>query len=461
VAHELLRGAAVDSPPRVALAARLTAGGLAHPVAVPAPATEVTVVIPVRDRPVELARCLAALGDARVVVVDDGSQDPEAVARACAACGARLVRRPQSGGPGAARNTGLAHVDTELVAFLDSDCVPTPGWLALLCGVLTDPAVGAVAPRIRPLQGAAGAGPVARYAAQRSPLDMGPAPAQVRPGGRVAYLPAAALLVRRAALGDGFTPQLRFGEDVDLVWRLVDAGWTVRYEPVAVVAHAEPRRWRALLRRRSQYGSAAGPLARRHPERLAPAHLHPGPVSVIGLACARRPGLAAAAGAVHVGFAARRLTRAGVPPRRAIDLALGGLADSGVALGRAATMLAPALLAAGLWRRRTRPAATALLLAEPLRSWARARPALDPLRWSALAIADDVAYGAGVWAGALRSRTLRPLTPDVVWRRRASAGRRGGDGSMAAGGRSAPRGSPPGVLEPMPWTKGHGPSSPS
>ena len=46
---------------------------------------EVTVVIPVRDRAAELARCLAGLtgtgpaGAARVIVVDDGSRDPSAV----------------------------------------------------------------------------------------------------------------------------------------------------------------------------------------------------------------------------------------------------------------------------------------------------------------------------------------------------------------------------------------------
>ena len=39
-----------------------------------------TVVIPVRDRHAELARCLAGLAEApRVIVVDDGSRDPAAI----------------------------------------------------------------------------------------------------------------------------------------------------------------------------------------------------------------------------------------------------------------------------------------------------------------------------------------------------------------------------------------------
>ena len=47
---------------------------------------------------------------------------------------------------------------------------------------------------------------------------------------KVSYVPTAALLVRRAALdsvtpggGAVFDPALRYGEDVDLVWRLHDA----------------------------------------------------------------------------------------------------------------------------------------------------------------------------------------------------------------------------------------------
>jgi mycofactocin glycosyltransferase len=189
---------------------------------------------------------------------------------------------------------------------------------------------------------------------------------------------------------------LRYGEDVDLVWRLHDAGWSVRYEPAAVVTHAEPGRWQQLTRRRFAYGSAAGPLARRHPERLAPVRLHPRPVAVLALASARRPWKAAGAMTVHIALTARSLRTVDVPVDVAAMLALRGVVDTTRAVGRAATILAPGLLMAGLCRRLTRPAALGLLLVEPLLSWAQVRPELDPLRWTALAIADDVAYGAGV-----------------------------------------------------------------
>jgi mycofactocin system glycosyltransferase len=208
-ANQLLAGTAPDTPAMQALAGRLVDAGIAHPRPGPAPITDVTLIVPVRDRTRELDRCLATAGPGPAVVVDDGSRDRSGVAAVCRRHGATLVRREVPGGPAAARNTGLGVVDTELVAFLDSDCVPDPGWLALLCGVLADPAVGAAAPRIRPLERSRT--PVARFAAGRSPLDLGPHPAAVVPGGRVAYVPTAALLVRRAALGDGFDPALRYG----------------------------------------------------------------------------------------------------------------------------------------------------------------------------------------------------------------------------------------------------------
>ena len=205
-----------------ALARRLLDTGIAHPALSPAAMArawgpgDVTVVIPVRDRQAELARCLAGLAQMpRVIVVDDGSGDPAAVARVASGAGAGVLRRAVNGGPAAARNTGLAAADTPLVAFLDSDCVPGPGWLDALLPHFADPAVGAVAPRIVPDE--PGRTWLARYEGASSTLDMGARASIVRPGSRVPYVPGAALVVRRAAAGTGFTETMRIGEDVDFV----------------------------------------------------------------------------------------------------------------------------------------------------------------------------------------------------------------------------------------------------
>ena len=78
-------------------------------------------------------------------------------------------------------------------------------------------------------------------------------------------------------------------------------------------------------------------------------------------------------------------------------------------------LAAPALILA-LGRPKARFAALALLLAPPLEQWLRQRPRLDPLRWSLAMIANDVAYGLGVWRGCLANRTFGPLLPTVVGR---------------------------------------------
>ena len=74
------------------------------------------------------------------------------------------------------------------------------------------------------------------------------------------------------------------------MWRLVQAGWDVRYEPGATVAarraHDSAAAW---LGRRAFYGTTAGPLARRHPRALAPLHTSAWTAAVWVLVAARRP----------------------------------------------------------------------------------------------------------------------------------------------------------------------------
>lgn len=406
--------AGLESAAARALARSLLDGGLAHPHPGPAPVRDVTVVVPVLDAAAALDRCLAALGDdAPVLVVDDGSRDPAAVAGVCARRGAALLRRPSNGGPSVARNDGLAATTTPYVAFLDADCLPPPGWLAGLLGHVADPSVAAVAPRVR---GLGGTTLLARYAADRGPLDLGPRHAAVRPGTRVPYVPTAALLVRRSALPDpAFDPALRFGEDVDLVWRLHDAGWRVRYDPRTVVGHEEPTTWRAWLARRHRYGTSAAPLAQRHRGRLTPLVLPPWPTAAWLLLLARRPVLALAAAAVPAVRLHLRLRRAGLPgpscAGTAVRVTVRAVLSTAAGLGGAGAVLTVPVLLALLAVRRTRPAAAAALLAPPLLDRVARRPAVDPVRWTALRLADDLAYASGVWHSCWTDRALAPLRP--------------------------------------------------
>ena len=424
-----LRAGPIRSSAAAVLARRLTDAGMAHPVpppADPARQLDVTVVIPVRDRAAMLDRCLAAVA-ARypVIVVDDGSADESVVAAVAARHGASVRRRASTGGPAAARNSGLAGIGTELVAFLDSDCVPPPGWIAALATHLADPLVAAVAPRIAALAPRTAAG---RYEQARGSLDLGAQAARVVPASRVGYVPTAALLVRRAALetvrprtGAVFDPALRYGEDVDLVWRLHEAGWRIRYEPTVQVPHEGPATWTGLLARRFRYGTSAAPLARRHPANLAPLVLQPWPAVAAGAALARRPAAATAAAAAAWLDIVSAVRRAGVPADGAPAAALTAVRQTWLGIGRYATQfaapaLAVALAAPGRNAAGRRVAVGSLLLGPALTGYAQQRPGLDPVRYALAHIADDVCYGAGVWAGCLRERTLLPVTPVISWR---------------------------------------------
>ncbi|MGY1696447.1 mycofactocin biosynthesis glycosyltransferase MftF [Geodermatophilus sp. SYSU D00814] len=423
-ARDLLDGdrLVVSSTATAALAARLLDAGAAVPEpAGPAPGPDdVTVVVPVRDRPEGIARLLAALradpatAAARVLVVDDGSVDPGALAAAAGT--AEVLRHQRPLGPAAARNTGLRAATTRAVAFLDSDCVPLPGWLDVLLPHLADPRLALVAPRVVALPPAR-PGWTTPYETAVSALDMGPAPARVAPLSALSYLPSAALLARRTALGEGFDAAMPVAEDVDLVWRLTAAGWRVRYDPAARVAHEHPATTAAWLRRRAVYGTGAAPLAARHGGLVAPVVVSPWSAVPVALALAGgRAGRVAAGGVLAVataGLARRLAPPGGAPPYRlAAALVLRGTAAGGRTLARAATRHHwPLTVAAAAVSPRARRAAGAVAAADAVLAWWPHRAEVGLPRFAAARRLEDLAYGAGLWAGALRARSARALLP--------------------------------------------------
>jgi mycofactocin glycosyltransferase len=414
-------GAVGDRKAEQILARRLVSSGVFHPR--PGPThfrtEDVTVVIPVRDRPASLDRLLSALTGMECLVVDDGSTDPRKTREIVEDAGGRFLALATNSGPAAARNAGLGQVTTPLVVFIDSDCVPVPGWLEPLLAHFEDPMVAAAAPRIVPLPLAPPTA-LSRYEAVRSSLDRGNSGGLVRPLSRIPYVPTAALMLRRAVAGDVlFDRQLRGGEDVDLVWRLVEAGWDVRYEPGATVHHDGPTHLDSWLVRRTFYGTTAGALALRHPQSLVPLRASAWSVAVWALVCARRPFLAVGVLTASIGMLAYRLK--GVveePVTVATKIAGGGTLTSALpAVHGLIRAWSPALVL-GLFWRRTRRAAVLALVIPALKDWRSDRTQLDPLRYAAVHMADDIAYGWGIWLGCLRARTFVPLLPRIAFRAR-------------------------------------------
>ncbi len=411
------------------LARRLLDAGLADPDPPPRPPEavhDVTVVVPVYADPERLRACLAPLaGGPRLIVVDDGSPDPAAIAAVAEQVGACYVRHPENRGPAAARNTGLRTATTPVVAFLDADCLPPPGFPGRLLDHLADPAVALVAPRI--LSAEHGRGPIAAYERSRSALDMGSRPSRVRPYSPVWYVPSAAMLARRDALGDGFDEGLVLGEDVDLVWRLHDAGWQVRYDPAISVAHDDRVRPLAWYRRRVAYNESVAPLLERHPERVPVLFLSP-PAALAWVAALGGAPVALSLLGVVRAVRLRRtlyryLPRAGIHAARiSTEITLREGRDLARAVAGPWGPFALAALAATRGGRRRRLAVRigVLVAGMALGDWLADRPALDPLSYGALRIADESSRGLGIWLGCLRARDFRALLP----RRPPPAGRR-------------------------------------
>ncbi len=407
-----------EDPEERVLARRLLDAGLVHPdppARPPQDIHEVTVIVPVYSDPERLRACLAPLaGGPEVIVVDDGSPDPDPIVAAAQQTGARYVRHPVNRGPAAARNTGLLAATTPLVAFLDADCVPPAGFPGRLLDHLADPAVGLLAPRIVSSEHARG--PIAAYERAHSALDMGPHPALVRPYSTVWYVPSAAMVARRDALGHGFDADLVLGEDVDLVWRLHDAGWQVRYDPVVAVAHEDRVRPAAWYRRRVAYNESVAPLLTRHPARVPVLFFSP----PAALAWAATLGAGSPVGLLALtGLRAARLRRtlaAYMPSAGASAARISAeiTVREGRDLARAvAGPWAPfALAAVASTHRRRRGVAgrlAALLVSMALGDWLTDRPDLGPLTYGALRLADESSRGLGIWLGCLRARDFRGL----------------------------------------------------
>lgn len=412
-----------DDSVHLKLAARLSEAGMVHlrpDGGGPDPA-DVTFVIPVKDRPVELAALLDALAGREVIVVDDASDDHAAVATIVNAAGARLVSLASSLGPAGARNAGLGEVTSTVTCFLDSDVrLADASAIDDLLDHFADPGVAAVAPRIA---GPPGAHTLDRFEAACSPLDVGRSPAVVRPGSSVSYVPSATLLVRTSLGPSLFDERLRGGEDVDLIWRLSASGHTVRFDPRVIVRHPARRGLRGWLAQRAFYGATAAELEARHGDKVAPLAGSGWTAAACALAVFGAPLASLGPLVMSTLLLSRRLAGSVDHPRRtAAELVTSNALSAAPQLARQVLRsFGPPLIVSAVVSRRARRALMLLVL---LGVVDRRRTTQQELSWrdgAVVGTADDLAYAVGLWVGVGTTRRTGALQPRFVWRSRTSS----------------------------------------
>ena len=219
----------------------------------------VSVIVPTRDRPIALERCLVALARqtapaVEIIVVDDGSADAAAVRAvvARAAPRGRLVCGTGEG-PAAARNLGVRAATGAVLCFTDDDCAPQRDWVQRLAAACGPHGAAAGTTRVDEAAGsAAAASQLITHVLTVTSLDTARRGLNFAP---TCNLACAALLARRLPFDASFPSAA--GEDRDWCARLARAGTALRFVPDAVVLHRPQLGTSGLLRQQLRYGRGA------------------------------------------------------------------------------------------------------------------------------------------------------------------------------------------------------------
>jgi len=226
---------------------------------------KVSVIVACYNGERTLKACLDSLQtlnypDYEIILVDDGSTDNTAQI-AAGYPAVRCVRQPNLG-LSAARNAGIAAARGEIVAFTDADCRADEDWLHyLVSDLLRGDFIGMGGPNLLPPEDS-----LVAAAVMASPGG----PAHVMLTDRVAeHIPGCNMAFFKWALEEigGFDPVFRrAGDDVDICWRLQQAGHQIGFSPSGFVWHYRRSTVKAYLRQQQGYGEAEALLVRKHPE---------------------------------------------------------------------------------------------------------------------------------------------------------------------------------------------------
>ena len=248
-----------------------------------------SVIIPVYNRPDEVDELLESLThqtvkDFEVVVVEDGSTVPckEVVEKYMSTANCQLsplniqYLTKKNGGPGPARNYGVEHSKGEYVLILDSDCVLPEGYLAAIEQELNENPCDAFGGPDAAHESFTNVQKAISYS-MTSFFTTGGIRGGKKKGAMDKFYPRSFNMGMKREVYlklKGFS-KMRFGEDIDFSYRIVEAGYKSRLFPEAWVWHKRRTDMDKFFKQVFNSGIARINLTKRHPGTLKLVHLLP------------------------------------------------------------------------------------------------------------------------------------------------------------------------------------------
>lgn len=229
-----------------------------------------SVIVPAYNAEKTIGQCLDVLAsqtisrsEYEIIVVDDGSTDTtaEVVARYE---GIKLIKQGNAG-PAAARNNGAKLAQSPIIVFTDSDCIPQPDWLEKMIGPLeADPQISAVKGAYLTRQ--------KQIAARFVQMEYEDKYDLLKKRQNIDFIDTYSAAFRREVFlqFNGYDTSFRVAcaEDVELSYRMHNAGHKMIFAPQALVYHLHPETLAAYFRKKYKFAYWRMLAVRKNPNKM-------------------------------------------------------------------------------------------------------------------------------------------------------------------------------------------------
>jgi cellulose synthase/poly-beta-1,6-N-acetylglucosamine synthase-like glycosyltransferase len=220
----------------------------------------VSIIVAAYNAQATIADCVESLlnldyPEKEIIIVNDGSTDEtEEIVKGYSV---ELISQAKRGAS-AARNNGLRRAKNEIVAYTDSDCEVSKGWLRNIVKHFKDPEIGAVTGRtVFATNG--------RCTSYVRSLDIEERNNRRRRYTSLANGPNSAFRRDLLLKIGGFDPKWYHAEDTEVSYKIWKEGYKIAYEPSAVVDHVPEGNWTDFLRKRYRDAKAFTRMLYFHP----------------------------------------------------------------------------------------------------------------------------------------------------------------------------------------------------